>query len=77
MVFITAGRAAARGPVGTCPVAEISRELNALTIGVVAKPFDFEGRPSRRRQADEGVETLQHAGESHRTISCSSSPSWR
>jgi cell division protein FtsZ len=39
-------------------VAEIARELMALTIGVVTKPFEFEGT-YRRRQAEEGVELLQ------------------
>lgn len=58
MVFITAGEGGGTGTGAAPVVAEISRELNALTIGVVTKPFDFEGS-HRRRQADEGVETLQ------------------
>ena len=58
MVFITAGEGGGTGTGAAPVVAEIARELGALTIGVVTKPFDFEGT-HRRRQAEEGVETLQ------------------
>ncbi len=58
MVFITAGEGGGTGTGAAPIVAEIARELGALTIGVVTKPFDFEGT-HRRRQAEEGVETLQ------------------
>ena len=52
MVFITGGMGGGTGT-GTCPiVAQISREVGALTIGVVTRPFSFEG--SRRIQAAEG-----------------------
>jgi cell division protein FtsZ len=58
MVFITAGEGGGTGTGAAPVVAEIARELGALTIGVVTKPFDFEGT-HRRRQAEEGVENLQ------------------
>jgi len=58
MVFITAGEGGGTGTGAAPVVAEISRELGALTIGVVTKPFDFEGS-HRRKQAEEGVELLQ------------------
>ncbi|MBU4386408.1 MAG: cell division protein FtsZ [Actinobacteria bacterium] len=58
MVFITAGEGGGTGTGAAPVVAEISRELGALTIGVVTKPFEFEGS-HRKRQAEEGVEILQ------------------
>ncbi|MBU4240392.1 MAG: cell division protein FtsZ [Actinobacteria bacterium] len=58
MVFITAGEGGGTGTGAAPVVAEISRELGALTIGVVTKPFEFEGN-HRKRQAEEGVEILQ------------------
>ncbi|MBU4178456.1 MAG: cell division protein FtsZ, partial [Actinobacteria bacterium] len=58
MVFITAGEGGGTGTGAAPVVAEIARELGALTIGVVTKPFEFEGS-HRRRQAEEGVEILQ------------------
>lgn len=58
MVFITAGEGGGTGTGAAPVVAEIARELQALTIGVVTKPFDFEGS-YRKRQADEGIEMLQ------------------
>jgi cell division protein FtsZ len=58
MVFITAGEGGGTGTGAAPVVADLARELGALTIGVVTKPFDFEGS-HRRRQAEEGVETLQ------------------
>jgi len=58
MVFITAGEGGGTGTGAAPVVAEISRELGALTIGVVTKPFEFEGS-HRKRQAEEGVELLQ------------------
>ncbi|MDI6703362.1 MAG: cell division protein FtsZ [bacterium] len=57
MVFITAGMGGGTGT-GACPViAEISKEIGALTVGVVTKPFLFEGR-KRIEQAEEGIEKL-------------------
>lgn len=61
MVFITGGMGGGTGT-GACPmVAQISREVGALTIGVVTRPFTFEG--SRRIQAAEGgiTELKEHA----------------
>src|SRR4051812_26267766 len=57
MVFITAGAGGGTGTGAAPIVARISRELGALTVGVVTKPFGFEG--SRRgEQADRGVQAL-------------------
>lgn len=57
MVFITAGMGGGTGT-GACPViAEISKEIGALTVGVVTKPFSFEGR-KRLKQAEEGIKEL-------------------
>jgi cell division protein FtsZ len=58
MVFITAGMGGGTGTGGAPVIARIAKETGALTIGVVTKPFTFEG--SRRRQvADEGIEKLK------------------
>ncbi|MBE3577716.1 MAG: cell division protein FtsZ [Limnochordales bacterium] len=58
MVFITAGMGGGTGT-GGCPiVAEVARELNALTVGVVTRPFSFEGR-RRALQAERGIEALK------------------
>lgn len=58
MVFVTAGEGGGTGTGGAPVVAGIARELGALTIGVVTRPFSFEGN-RRARQADEGVEALR------------------
>jgi cell division protein FtsZ len=57
MVFITAGAGGGTGTGAAPVVARIARELGALTVGVVTKPFGFEGR-RRSDQADAGVELL-------------------
>ena len=58
MVFITAGMGGGTGTGGAPVIARLARESGALTIGVVTKPFTFEG--SRRRQvAEEGIERLK------------------
>jgi cell division protein FtsZ len=57
MVFVTAGMGGGTGTGAAPVVAQVARELGALTVGVVTRPFHFEGRP-RRRQADEGIENL-------------------
>ncbi|HEY3190001.1 MAG TPA: cell division protein FtsZ [Solirubrobacteraceae bacterium] len=57
MVFITAGAGGGTGTGAAPIVARISRELGALTVGVVTKPFGFEGS-RRREQADHGVAAL-------------------
>jgi cell division protein FtsZ len=58
MVFVTAGEGGGTGTGGAPVVAELGRELNALTVGVVTKPFGFEGR-KRSQQAEQGIETLR------------------
>ncbi|MCS6776975.1 MAG: cell division protein FtsZ, partial [Chthonomonadaceae bacterium] len=58
MVFITAGMGGGTGTGAAPIIAEIAREINALTVGVVTKPFSFEG-PRRMRLAEEGVENLK------------------
>jgi cell division protein FtsZ len=60
MVFVTAGAGGGTGTGATPIVARIARELGALTVGIITKPFGFEGS-RRKEQADEGVEQL--AGE--------------
>ena len=57
MVFVTAGKGGGTGTGGAPVIAEIARELGALTVGVVTKPFSFEGR-KRASQAEAGIETL-------------------
>lgn len=58
MVFVTAGEGGGTGTGGAPVVAKIARSLGALTIGVVTRPFSFEGK-RRSRQAESGIETLQ------------------
>jgi cell division protein FtsZ len=57
MVFITAGMGGGTGTGAAPVVAKIAKELGALTVGVVTKPFRFEG-PVRARQAEEGLRRL-------------------
>jgi cell division protein FtsZ len=58
MVFITAGMGGGTGTGAAPVIAEIARDMNALTVGVVTKPFNFEG-PRRQRLADEGIAHLK------------------
>lgn len=58
MVFITAGMGGGTGTGGAPVIAEIARKLGILTVGVVTKPFIFEG-PRRKRQAEAGAEKLR------------------
>lgn len=58
MVFVTAGEGGGTGTGGAPVVAKIARSLGALTIGVVTRPFTFEGR-RRSTQADSGIDALQ------------------
>ena len=58
MVFITAGMGGGTGTGGAPLVAQISKDLGALTVGVVTKPFSFEGR-KRMQQAEEGIKLLK------------------
>jgi cell division protein FtsZ len=58
MVFVTAGEGGGTGTGGAPVLAELARELGALTVGVVTKPFAFEGR-KRAQQADMGIQNLR------------------
>ena len=58
MAFITAGMGGGTGTGAAPIIAQAARELGVLTVGVVTKPFQFEGA-KRMRQAEEGVEALQ------------------
>src|SRR5919106_5848527 len=58
MVFVTAGEGGGTGTGGAPIVAELARELDALTVGVVTKPFGFEGR-RRSDQAERGIDELR------------------
>ena len=58
MVFITAGMGGGTGTGAAPVIARMARERGILTVGVVTKPFDFEG-PKRRKSADAGIEELQ------------------
>jgi cell division protein FtsZ len=58
MVFVTAGEGGGTGTGGAPIVAEVARALGALTIGVVTRPFGFEGK-RRAAQADLGIERLR------------------
>ncbi|MBC3191334.1 cell division protein FtsZ [Pseudonocardia sp. C8] len=59
MVFVTAGEGGGTGTGGAPVVASIARKLGALTIGVVTRPFTFEGR-RRAGQAEEGIQQLRN-----------------
>jgi cell division protein FtsZ len=58
MVFITAGEGGGTGTGGAPVVAKIAKELGALTVGVVTRPFNFEGK-RRATQAEIGIEELR------------------
>jgi cell division protein FtsZ len=58
MVFITAGMGGGTGTGASPVIAEVAKRLGILTVGVVTKPFDFEGA-KRRQSADEGIERLK------------------
>jgi cell division protein FtsZ len=60
MIFITAGMGGGTGTGGAPVIAQVAREVGALTVGVVTKPFVFEGK-KRMRQADQGIEELKRA----------------
>jgi cell division protein FtsZ len=59
MVFVTAGEGGGTGTGGAPVVANIARKLGALTIGVVTRPFAFEGK-KRANQAEDGIEQLRN-----------------
>ena len=73
MIFITAGAGGGTGTGAAPVVARIAREVGALTVGIVTKPFGFEGT-RRSDQADAGVEALgrrgRHADRRARTTAC-------
>jgi cell division protein FtsZ len=58
MVFVTAGEGGGTGTGAAPVVARIAKELGALTVGVVSRPFTWEG-PRRAQQAQKGIEELQ------------------
>jgi cell division protein FtsZ len=60
MVFITAGMGGGTGTGGAPVIARLARDAGALTVGVVTKPFVFEGK-RRLRQAEEGIEELKES----------------
>jgi cell division protein FtsZ len=60
MVFVTCGMGGGTGTGAAPVIAALAKEAGALTVGVVTKPFHFEGR-RRMRQADEGIEQLRQS----------------
>jgi cell division protein FtsZ len=58
MIFLTAGMGGGTGTGGAPVIARVAREVGALTVGVVTKPFIFEGK-KRMRQAEDGIEELK------------------
>ncbi|MCT4642518.1 MAG: cell division protein FtsZ [Bacteriovoracaceae bacterium] len=67
MVFVTAGMGGGTGTGAAPVIAKLAKELGALTVGVVTKPFMFEGR-KRMKQANLGVESLEDSVDSLITI---------
>lgn len=67
MVFVTAGMGGGTGTGGAPVIAEIARELGALTVGVVTRPFGFEGK-KRGLQAEQGIAELKTKVDSLITI---------
>ncbi len=67
LVFVTAGMGGGTGTGAAPIVAEVAKELGCLTVGVVTRPFTFEGR-RRTTQADEGIEALQRSVDTLITI---------
>ncbi len=63
MVFVTAGMGGGTGTGAAPVIAKLARELGALTVGVVTKPFVFEGK-KRSRQAEEGIRALEESVDS-------------
>lgn len=60
MIFITAGMGGGTGTGAAPIIANVAREMGILTVGIVTKPFSFEGR-KRMRHAEEGIESLRKA----------------
>ncbi len=67
MIFITAGMGGGTGTGAAAVIADAAKELGILTVGVVTKPFTFEGRV-RMRNAEQGIETLKPAVDTLITI---------
>lgn len=67
MVFITAGFGGGTGTGAAPVIAEICKEIGALTVAVITKPFSFEGR-KRGRQAEEGINALKEVADTVITI---------
>ncbi len=63
MVFVTAGMGGGTGTGAAPVIAKLAREMGALTVGVVTKPFMFEGK-RRSRQAEEGIRALEESVDS-------------
>jgi cell division protein FtsZ len=60
MVFVTAGEGGGTGTGGAPIIADIGREIGALTVGVVTRPFGFEGK-LRSDQAEQGIQSLRES----------------
>jgi cell division protein FtsZ len=67
MVFITAGLGGGTGTGGAPVIAEVAREVGALTVAIVTKPFHFEGK-KRMKQAEEGLANLRMVADALITI---------
>ena len=67
MVFVTAGMGGGTGTGGAPVIARIAKEMGALVVGVVTRPFTFEGR-HRQLQADRGIQELREAVDTLITI---------
>lgn len=67
MVFITAGMGGGTGTGGAAVIAQLARELGALTVAVVTKPFIFEGK-RRKKQAEAGIARLRESVDTLITI---------
>jgi len=67
MVFITAGMGGGTGTGAAPVIAQVAKEIGALTVACVTRPFHFEGR-RRRKQAEEGVESLRNCVDTLITI---------
>jgi cell division protein FtsZ len=67
MVFITAGLGGGTGTGGGPVIAEVAREIGALTVAIVTKPFHFEGK-KRMKQAEEGLANLKMTADALITI---------
>jgi len=67
MVFITAGLGGGTGTGGAPVIAEVAKEMGALTVAIVTKPFHFEGK-KRMKQAEEGLANLKMTADALITI---------